>query len=1311
MSTLFEFYKKNLKLSNNATFMQLIQLESIHVRLYFPKSNYVSNKILEKLYDLFIMSTVSDPEGRRTSKGIVFNGRIDRSRLNDLHVYCSENLSINKPRKIVAYFPSFNFLKVSAITTSDSSKAIKEDEFKKIYKKNHALFSHVSSLLPTKDNTTKLYKASTWVLYEKDVIISDADYKDEESGYTSTLTKYVEPTQRTSSTTTTTTSTDKKRNKKKNDTTTVRQREVKDSEDTNQNKRTQAPAETNHVTITSLNSYFNKNNNNNKIITTSNGQGTGVAIISHSKHINLYPSLIDPNGRFILCTIRIFNNSFNLLHIYAPASKPEQRLFADQLFNNTSLWLPNHIDICTGDFNCIPGDSSPLSTILDFLCDDHDLIDLDSTNNSSTWKRGDTEKRLDRIYCKFTIETSNFQLHPRALSDHSPITTNIKITPPQLSQTQWRLDKETSLEPEVQSLINNIITTKNINNIEDWIKVKSLIIECYINYQKKRKRIKRNAIINLLKTIDSNLPNNIIQSAKLDLIKLQTEERNLRDSIRKVNQQLNGEIPSRLLTAKLAQSKKDTNIVGLRLNETTVTSNLDDMVNIMEKYYRSLFRNVPDDPTIHNRLLNEWKCEITDDSIAREFTTEEITETINSSNPWKSPGPDGLGLWFYRAHCDVIAPILTKLYNQSLNSGNPLPSEFKVGTITTIYKKGDIFDPANRRPITLLNNDYKVITKAINNRMKTLVDLIINDNQTGFVHKRYIMDNIITMNEIIEYCKLRGLSGLITLFDFNKAFDSISHGAIRRTLQHIKIDNKIINLIMNLLTGSTARVIVNGFLTNPIPINRGVKQGDPLSPTLFVLVIECLARAILNSKAIGLPLNDFNTMVKLLQFADDSSTFSANYKDLKLKLRIFNLFCQATSSKINPTKCCIIQIGPPCSDHLHHPPIIGDTRIPKSIVNERYLGLFFNSEGLHHSLSSIVSEVKSSLIKWKKFGTTLRTKMSILKSYTLSKLSYHMYLDKFTESDIKSLNKIITWFLWSSNLRPFEDAKSFKNTMTLSRAVHHWKNGGISLWDMKLRNDAQHIWILNRVIANQDVYSPYYQSWRNQIRHNKITSPTLKHSILLWQQFRPIMKLPPHQMKPILRNDEPLPLKLIYHDLINHHHKPVLTSGQFQLSLPPTKIDFTSTRNIFYYINSIKHHRGRNTVFRFFSRSLPGMAYIKQDSCKLCSANDFDPHTHYFFNCRVILNKFNLKHITQHLQIANYEDEWSLEKSTTHFYLCDESSDLTAIIYHNIWKHVSSILFSQDDKILDFSNQSIISDFDIHRNILKLINNTPTPAN
>ncbi|EFA86293.1 hypothetical protein PPL_00080 [Heterostelium album PN500] len=91
----------------------------------------------------------------------------------------------------------------------------------------------------------------------------------------------------------------------------------------------------------------------------------------------------------------------------------------------------------------------------------------------------------------------------------------------------------------------------------------------------------------------------------------------------------------------------------------------------------------------------------------------------------------------------------------------------------------------------------------------------------------------------------------------------------------------------------------------------------------------------------------------------------------------------------------------------------------------------------------------------------------------------------------------------------------------------------------------------------------------------------------------------------------------------------------------------------------------------------------------------------YNFGCCVI----------QHLQIANYEDEWSLEKSTTHFYLCDESSDLTAIIYHNIWKHVSSILFSQDDKILDFSNQSIISDFDIHRNILKLINNTPTPAN
>ncbi|EFA85328.1 hypothetical protein PPL_02329 [Heterostelium album PN500] len=291
--------------------------------------------------------------------------------------------------------------------------------------------------------------------------------------------------------------------------------------------------------------------------------------------------------------------------------------------------------------------------------------------------------------------------------------------------------------------------------------------------------------------------------------------------------------------------------------------------------------------------------------------------------------------------------------------------------------------------------------------------------------------------------------------------------------------------------------------------------------------------------------------------------------------------------------------------------------------------------------------------------------MSILKSYTLSKLSYHMYLDKFTESDIKSLNKIITWFLWSSNLRPFEDAKSFKNTMTLSRAVHHWKNGGISLWDMKLRNDAQHIWILNRVIANQDVYSPYYQSWRNQIRHNKITSPTLKHSILLWQQFRPIMKLPQHQMKPILRNDEPLPLKLIYHNLINHHHKPTLHQPETSsTTLTPSNTTEVETQ---YSDSSQDHflvwHTSNKTVVNY-------VHHPKQ----------IQPQTH---------------HTT----------------STTHFYLCDESSDLTAIIYHNIWKHVSSILFSQDDKILDFSNQSIISDFDIHRNILKLINNTPTPAN
>ncbi|GAM25122.1 hypothetical protein SAMD00019534_082970, partial [Acytostelium subglobosum LB1] len=275
------------------------------------------------------------------------------------------------------------------------------------------------------------------------------------------------------------------------------------------------------------------------------------------------------------------------------------------------------------------------------------------------------------------------------------------------------------------------------------------------------------------------------------------------------------------------------------------------------------------------------------------ITADEVFSAISTTDTSKSPGPDGLTGQFYVTHAEVLAPFLAATFNNMLLDPETITSDFKCGIIHTIFKKGDRLDIANRRPITLLNVDYKLLSKVINARLTKLLDSLINPLQNGFVPERLIHDNTILLQKVIDTAAQDMATGYVTLFDFQKAFDSISHDSIERTLRHVGIPPLMVGLVMALLRGSVARVSVNGILTDALPLDRGTKQGDPLSPTLFVLVIEALAAAInADPSIVGLPVSPpLDTLVdgkkgstvrkvKLLQFADDTAALTRSLEEL-----------------------------------------------------------------------------------------------------------------------------------------------------------------------------------------------------------------------------------------------------------------------------------------------------------------------------------------------------------------------------------------------------------------------------------------------
>ena len=185
----------------------------------------------------------------------------------------------------------------------------------------------------------------------------------------------------------------------------------------------------------------------------------------------------------------------------------------------------------------------------------------------------------------------------------------------------------------------------------------------------------------------------------------------------------------------------------------------------------------------------------------------------------------------------------------------------------------------NWRPITLLNTVYKIASACIAERFKSALPKIIGEEQKGFLTGRDIGENIRMLCDILSYTEVHNLPGMVMLIDFEKAFDSISWSFKKKTLDFFKFGPDIKKWIDIFYKDITACVAINGSYTDWFQIQRGVRQGDPLFPYLYLISAEILSLLIKKNKDIkGIHLAD-NYEALLSQFADDTSLFLDGTKE------------------------------------------------------------------------------------------------------------------------------------------------------------------------------------------------------------------------------------------------------------------------------------------------------------------------------------------------------------------------------------------------------------------------------------------------
>jgi hypothetical protein len=386
-----------------------------------------------------------------------------------------------------------------------------------------------------------------------------------------------------------------------------------------------------------------------------------------------------------------------------------------------------------------------------------------------------------------------------------------------------------------------------------------------------------------------------------------------------------------------------------------------------------------------------------------QLTAEDVTTALKLSNNGKAPGLDGLPYEFYKIldilfrqnrksgknMFDVIR-FLTKLYTDFEQHGIIKSSHFNIGWLCPIFKKGDRAVISNYRPITLLNCDYKLMTKTYSVRLMNVAPSRVHPDQAGFMKGRKIENQVKLAKFLLNYAEAAEEDGLIVALDQEKAYDRINHTYLLRVLQHMGFPPRFCNTIKAFYTNAETIVMINGEMSEPFIVTRGVRQGDPLSCLLFNLAIELLACLIRNSGLTGvkIPEKDENLVISL--FADDTTIYLSSEDSLESLGEILRIWCAASATKFNEHKTVLLPFGRPSYrakvvqerriDGKTPIGTIGDNiRIIQDGETCRMLGAWIGNNVTYITpWPSVMDKITSELERWKASKPSLEGKHHII---------------------------------------------------------------------------------------------------------------------------------------------------------------------------------------------------------------------------------------------------------------------------------------------------------------------------------------------
>ena len=271
------------------------------------------------------------------------------------------------------------------------------------------------------------------------------------------------------------------------------------------------------------------------------------------------------------------------------------------------------------------------------------------------------------------------------------------------------------------------------------------------------------------------------------------------------------------------------------------------------------------------------------------FEDNEIVEALKAIKSGKSPDNKGLLAEMLKQGGTKLRRILLQLMNSIIQPGAPAPEEWRESTFKVLFKGGDMKHAKNYRPICVLPLLYKLFSTMLYRRLQPSLDKELPKDQAGFRKKFGTVDHLHAFAQIQEKTSEWNVELWTCFLDFQKAFDSVEHAAIWQALERQGVNNAYIEVLKRLYTSQVGMVTIATKTSRRFALERGTKQGDPLSTLLFNAVLEDVFRDVRSkwkTRKYGLEMSiGAEEWLTALNFADDVVLLASKDKDLKVMMR------------------------------------------------------------------------------------------------------------------------------------------------------------------------------------------------------------------------------------------------------------------------------------------------------------------------------------------------------------------------------------------------------------------------------------------